>query len=110
VRFPPHVRVSLAYKRFHGDLPAGEFTTNLWRARVRVDFSPDVSWSTIAQTDDVSDTLGLQSRLRWIHAPGREAALVFTRNWSTEDPTDARFRLAPSRSELALKLEYLLRF
>ena len=110
LRFPPHARVSLAYKRFHADLPAGSFTTNLWRAKLRVDFSPDVSWSTIAQTDDVSDTLGLQSRVRWIQSPGREAALVFTRNWSTEDPVSGRSRFAPERTELALKLEYLLRF
>jgi hypothetical protein len=110
VRFPPHVRVSLAYERFHADLPAGSFTTNLWRSKLRVDFTPDVSWSTIAQTDDVSDTLGVQSRLRYIHAPGREAALVFTRNWTTEDPLSGRSRLYPERTELALKLEYVFRF
>jgi hypothetical protein len=110
VRFPPHAEFTLAYERFDANLPAGDFVTNLLRGKLRVDFSPDVSWTTIAQYDDVSESFGVQSRVRWIFEPGREATLVFNRGWSTEDPTTGRSRFVPERTELAIKLEYVLRF
>ncbi len=110
VRFPPQLRVSLEYRRNDVTLPAGDFDTNLWRARVRYDVTPDVSFGVIAQYDDVSDSFGTQARFRWILEPGRDLSLVVSRNWSTEDPATNLGRFVPIESEIAAKLEYLIRF
>lgn len=46
------------------------------RLSFNVNFSPRLIWNTIAQFDNVSEDLGLNSRLRWTLAPGRDFFLV----------------------------------
>ena len=46
------------------------------RLRVNVQFTPNVSWVTFAQYDNVNDTVGINSRFRWIVSDGREFFIV----------------------------------
>jgi len=67
--------------------PRNDRDTQLVRFRTTVQFTPDISWSTFAQYDNVSDSAGVNSRLRWIVRDGREFFVVFNQalDTSTDD-------------------------
>ncbi len=58
---------------------------HLVRVRVDISFTPNLSWNTFVQWDDSSDSMAINSRLRWIVQDGRELFLVFTQFLETED-------------------------
>jgi hypothetical protein len=70
------LNASLSYQRSGVDLDAGDFVAHVGRLRVDLAFDEHVLWSNFAQVDNQSDTLGLNSRLRWILAPGQEFYVV----------------------------------
>jgi len=57
--------------------------TQLVRLKVDLVFNSNVSWSTFAQYDNVSDTAGINSRLRYIIQDGREFFVVFNQGLDT---------------------------
>jgi hypothetical protein len=70
-------------------------------------FTATWSWENFVQYDNVSDSIGLNSILRWTPLAGREAVLVLNRTF--EDPNqDWQFRSRDA--ELALKVGYTFRF
>ena len=87
------------------DLDEGDFTVNV--ARVRADFpiNSRATWANFVQWDDVSDDLGLNSRLRIIFEPGREFFLVLNQGWNTFGDG-----FVPQGTDLRLKLAYNIRF
>jgi len=48
-------------------------------------FTPDVSLTNFIQYDNISDTVGINSRLRWIFEPGNDLYLVLNHNVESED-------------------------
>jgi hypothetical protein len=96
---------SLGYETSHVDLDAGAFTTHLGVWRSNVAFTPDIDWNNFVQFDNQSDTLGWNSRLRWILSPGRDLFIVW--NQSVERTGDS---IVPLYQEAALKLGWTLRF
>jgi hypothetical protein len=50
--------------------------THVFRGQLAVFFTPDISWSTLVQYDSVSDSIGVNSILRWIVEDGREIFVV----------------------------------
>ena len=77
----------------------------IYRGIINLLFSPQINLFTFAQYDDVSETVGWQSRFRWIIRPGREVLVAW--NSSITDPMD---RFAVSESALRFKLKYNIRF
>lgn len=95
---------SFAVEYEHNDveLPAGDFAVNLGRLEWTLLTSPDLSWTNFLQYDDVSERLGLNSRVWWILRPGTELFLVLNQGWDgsadsfvTED-TQLIFKLGTS--------------
>jgi hypothetical protein len=82
-------------------LGAGDFTVNLVRLKTALQFGPELSWSNYAQWDDVSDLLGLNSRLRWTIQDGREVFLVLNQGWDYDHD-----RMVPLDTGVTLKLTY----
>ena len=81
------------------------FKTRLVRLRFVIAFSPDVSWSTLVQYENVTESLSAQTRFRWIIEPGRELFLVLGQDVeATRDDFRAR-RTSPSA-----KLRWTFRF
>jgi hypothetical protein len=70
-------------------------------------FSSKLSWINLIQYDNISETVGINSRLHWIPQAGREAFLVLNHNVDDLDH-DNVFR--SSFSELTLKYSYTFRF
>ena len=65
-----------AGRRLHG---------HLLRGRLVLQFTPDISLSTLAQYDNVEDGFGINSRIRWIFTPGNELFIVFNQSFEDED-------------------------
>ena len=96
---------SVGYEQNHVGLPDGTFTTDVGRVRANLSFSPDLDWFHFVQFDDGSDSLGWNSRLRWIPVPGQELFVVW--NQTIERDGDA---LVTTFQEAAFKFGCTFRF
>jgi hypothetical protein len=85
------------------DLDAGSFSSNVYRLTGEAQFSPFVTIVNNFQYD----TLGWQSRFRWIVTPGNDVYVVYTHNW-LDDPLLSRFSTLDKR--FASKILYTYRF
>ena len=86
-------------------LEDGEFNVNLGRLRANLQFTTELNWSNFLQWDDVSDQMGLNSRLWWILEPGREFFFVINQAWTANAQT-----FAPGDTQVSAKLGYTFRF
>ena len=102
-----HLKVIFGGEYNDIDLPQGDFITRLATLNLDVAFSTAWSWENFIQYDNVSDTVGLNSILRWIPQAGQETVLAV--NTQQEDfDRDGRFR--SYTSDMTLKLSYTFRF
>lgn len=101
----PLFNASCGYARDDVELDGGDFETQLARLRANVSFSPELSWNNFLQWDTESDTIGVQSRLRWIPVPLQEVFLVFNETLESDSS-----RSAPLFQELSFKVTYAVRF
>ena len=85
-------------------LPEGNFDTHLGRLRLQINVSPDLVWYNLIQYDNVSRTIGYNSRLVWEFRPGAKFFLVLTQ----EHEEDRPLRLA--ESVLVAKIRISFRF
>ncbi|NRA95761.1 MAG: carbohydrate binding family 9 domain-containing protein, partial [Planctomycetes bacterium] len=96
------------------ELPEGHFDTSLVALSLIFDFSPTLSWSVLAQWDDISDSIGINSRVRWIIEPGNELFFVVNHRMATAEdldaPQDRNFRLRHIETEVTVKLAWTFRF
>jgi hypothetical protein len=76
-----HLLLGLEYEQNDIRLDEGDVTTRLAVLRLDLAFTPDLSWTTLAQYDNGSDTLGIQSRVRWIIEPGDEIWLILNQGY-----------------------------
>ncbi|RBP38670.1 carbohydrate binding protein with CBM9 domain [Roseimicrobium gellanilyticum] len=102
----PYLHLGLSYAEQAVDLPQGEFTTRLASVNLNLAFSPRLSWNTLAQYDNESDSFGVNSRIRWTVRPGTDVYLVLNQGYVVEE----RNRLRRVGSEAALKAGVTWRF
>jgi hypothetical protein len=102
-----HLRFGLSYQANDIKLPGGDFVVRLSSMRTEVVFSSRLSWVNLLQYDNVSETLGINSRLHWIPEAGREGFIVLNRALNDADK-DGSFR--PLSADLAVKFGYTFRF
>lgn len=95
----------LGYSLNRVQLPEGDFDTRLTSARVQASFTPDLIWYNLIQYDNVSDTVGFQSRVAWEASPGARVFAVLNQSID-RDGAD----LAWVQSELTVKVGWALRF
>ncbi len=100
-----HFFLSLGYVNNSIDLDFGAFQTHIARVRVNVLFTPDISWNTFIQYDNVSKLMGINSRFRWIIEPGREFFFVVNQGFLVESD-----RFQSTGTELTTKLGWTFRF
>jgi hypothetical protein len=103
----PKFAAALGYSVNYIELPAGSFETRLTTANFDLVFSSTLSWVNLLQYDNVSDTIGLSSRLHWIPQAGRE--VYFVVNHTVED-FDVDDRFHSLASDVAAKINYTFRF
>ncbi len=99
-----HWLFELEYELNDARLPEGDFKTHLLRARVNVQFTPNLAWITVAQWENFTNSAGINSRVHWIIEDGREIFIVFNQGLDTDKGITA------TRSESLIKLEWSFRF
>ncbi len=103
----PKFRFGLNYDAHEIDLPDGKFTVRQSTLRAELVFSSTLSWVNLFQYDNVSENLGVNSRLHWIPQAGREGFIVLNRNLSDVDRDDS---FVPVAADVAVKFSYTWRF
>jgi hypothetical protein len=89
------------------ELPGGDFTVRLYGSTIQYAFSSTLSWSNLIQYDNISESVGLNSRLHWIPRAGQQGFVVL--NWGAIDP-DRDDRFDSTFADLSLKFNYTFRF
>ena len=111
-----HFQASIAYTVADVDLPGDSFTTRLASASFDIVFSNTVSWVNLIQYDNVSESIGLNSRLHWVPQAGRNVFLVLNHNYRRcvdevgviDCMNDTSFH--STTTDLTLKADYTFRF
>ncbi|MEZ5105187.1 MAG: DUF5916 domain-containing protein [Draconibacterium sp.] len=86
-------------------LPDGNFTANIFQVNANILFSPDITLYNYFQYDNASNSLGWQSRFRWIIKPGNEIIVAWTSNFL--QPESSTFFM--DESAVRIKLKYNIR-
>jgi hypothetical protein len=107
VRPNRHFRAAVEYEYNDVTLPQGDFIVRLARITLETAFSNTLSWVNLIQYDNVSETIGVNSRLHWVPQAGREGFFVVNHNLEDFD-RDNEFH--SSFSEATVKFGYTFRF
>ena len=99
------VTVEFSGQRNIGRLPSGDVRQTLVGTRLRVNFSPDLSLASYAQYDTDSDSIGVNTRLRWTFNPAADLFVVYNHNVRT---LQDRWQL--DSNQLLVKLQYAFRY
>lgn len=86
-----HFLASVSYQKNDVKLPTGEFTSRLVSGRVNVAVNSKWAWLNLVQGDNVSNTVSVNSRIRYQPRADREFFLVFnqTRDTESDDTLDS---------------------
>ncbi len=76
----PLVTIEFSGERNVGDLPSGQLRQTLVGNRLRVNVSPDLSIASYVQYDTDSDSVGVNTRLRWTFTPAADVFVVYNHN------------------------------
>lgn len=76
----PLFRVEFSAEQNTGSLPEGDFTQRLYAGRLELKFSPDLQFSSFAQYDNESESVGTNTRLRWTFTPSGDLFVVYNHN------------------------------
>jgi hypothetical protein len=88
-------------------LPQGDFITRLSSLTSQVAFSSTLYWVSLIQYDNLSEEVGINTRLQWIPRAGQEGFIVLNYNLQDLD-RDNTFHTA--FSDLSIKFRYTFRF
>jgi hypothetical protein len=102
-----HFRLNLAYRVDDVELPQGDFTTRLASTEFEAVFSNTLSWVNLIQYDNVSDSIGLSSRVHWTPQAGRNVFFVVNHNYE-ERVSDGNFH--STNTDVTIKADYTFRF
>ena len=100
-------RMTASYDWNDINLPQGDFILRLSSVNTQVAFSSTLYWITLAQYDNISEELGINTRLQWIPRAGQEAFIVLNYNMQDLD-RDNTFNTA--FSDISIKFRYTFRF
>ena len=93
------------YEWNHFDMPDADIDSQLVSAWVVYRFSPRMRWSNLVQYDNLSGTIGFNSRFSWEFMPGKNVNLVLNQIY-WDDATGSHL----IDSELVAKLQLQFRF
>jgi len=102
-----HFAMTLSTTSNRIELPDGDFTLRLYGWNLQYAFSSTLSWSNLIQYDNVSENVGINSRVHWIPRAGQQAFVVL--NWGMSD-ADKDNHFDSTFADLSLKFNYTFRF
>jgi hypothetical protein len=99
--------MSMSYDWNDISLPQGDFITRLTSLTTEVAFSSTLYWVSLVQYDNLSEEIGVNTRIQWIPRAGQEGFIVLNYNLEDRD-RDNSFHSATS--DLSVKFKYTFRF
>jgi hypothetical protein len=99
--------MSLNYDWNAIELPQGDFTTRLASLSTQVAFSSTLFWVSLLQYDNVSEELGINTRLQWIPEAGQEGFIVLNYNLQDKDKNNV---FESAAADVSVKFKYTFRF
>jgi hypothetical protein len=97
-------RAETRWSRDDVDLLGGSFTADVWRQRLSLSLSPNVSTNAFIQYNDLTDLVSLNLRFNWIYRPGADLFVVYNQNWIAPSLGNLHSR----ERQVILKFTYLL--
>ena len=88
-------------------LPGGDFVVRLSSLNAQFVFSNTLSWVNLIQYDNVSETIGFNSRLHWIPRAGREGFIVLNHSLADQNKTGS---FHSTSADVSVKFSYTFRF
>ena len=79
------LNTSLSYSYNHFELPDTEFDAQIASGNIRINFTPDMGWSHLIQYDNVSGSIGYNTRFFWEFQPGKKFHIVLRQNYGDDD-------------------------
>ena len=79
------LNTSLSYSINQFELPDTEFDAQIASGNIRINFTPDMGWSHLIQYDNVSESIGYNTRFFWEFKPGKKFYVVIRQNYGDED-------------------------
>ena len=86
-------------------LPQGDFDVRLATAKLIYTHSPDLQFSLLGQFDNLSNSLGVNFRVKWIVQPGNEIFFVVNQGYDT-----TLDQIRPVQNDTSLKGAWTYRF
>lgn len=102
-----HLFFSMGYDYQDITLPQGDFKVKLVSANVNYAFNAKWSWVNLVQYDNNSNSVGINSRLRWNPQAGEDLYLVLNYNFGADGVFTG---LNPQQAEIALKYTKTFRY
>jgi len=99
--------MSMSYDWNDITLPQGDFITRLTSLSTQVAFSSTLYWVSLVQYDNLSEEIGINTRIQWVPRAGQEGFIVL--NYNLQD-TDKNNAFEAASSDLAVKFKYTFRF
>ena len=99
-------RISTNYVYWDSELPEGDFDLRQISATTEWAFNSSLSWVNVVQYDNISGSMGINSRLHWTPRAGEDAYFVVNHNYDELD--DGSF--VSSNNEITAKFSYTFRF
>ena len=100
-----HFGTEFSYSKQDVELPTGNFDITLASLTALINFTPDFTWTNLVQYDNVSDSMGVNSRLIWEYKPGQRVFLVLNQSY-----LDERTGFVRKQIDTTLKLSSIFRF
>jgi len=101
------LRLQTSYNYRNISLPGGDFIVRIASIETQLVFSSTLSWVNLVQYDNVSEAIGINSRLHWIPQAGREGFIVFNHGLTDRDKNDS---FHSTNADVAVKFNYTWRF
>ena len=99
--------MSMSYDWNDITLPQGDFITRLTSLSTQVAFSSTLYWVSLVQYDNLSEEIGVNTRIQWIPRAGQEGFIVLNYNLQDRDKNNS---FEAASSDLAVKFKYTFRF
>jgi hypothetical protein len=103
----PKFILSLDYDWNDIELPQGNFITRLVGLTTQYSFSSELAWITLIQYDNLSEEVGINTRLHWIPKAGQEGFIVLNHNLQDFDKDNS---FESTQQDFNVKFKYTFRF
>jgi len=100
------LQFELKYRYWDVELPEGDFELRQASARTEWVFNSTLSWVNVVQYDNISSTMGINSRLHWTPRAGQDVFFVINHNFDELENDE----FVSTANEITLKASYTFRF